>query len=115
MFLGSSLLNIDKKLKDGRPQQFPSKSTDSTTSSGVRAQVVGRVGTVETQVDTDGGVGDVAASYPLLARTSPSALFIASPSCFANVPSLRTIRALSRVKSLKRTLQGTLRPACRQL
>ena len=53
-------------------------------------------------------------SYQLLTKTCPSACFATSPSRFDNAPSLRTIRVSSRVKSLKRTLQGTLRPASRQ-
>lgn len=85
-------------------------STNSTTSPVIR-QVMG---TAKTQVDTELGHAYSAVTYTLLARTCPRALFIASPSCFDNVPSSRIISALSRVKGLKRTLQGTLRPACRQ-
>ena len=56
----------------------------------------------------------VVVHYQSIAKKRERAFFTAWPSRFDNVPILRTIRVSSRVKSLKRTLQGTVRPAFRQ-
>lgn len=47
----------------------------------------------------------------VLAKTRPSAYLTALRSAIDKVPSLRNTSASSRVKSLKRTLHGTARPA----
>ena len=62
----------------------------------------------------DNGGSLVQRGHPLFAKTSRSPFVTACLSRFDNVPSLRAISVSSRVKSLKRILQGPLRLASLQ-